>query len=96
MGAADRSRRHGSVWCAALRSRPHPRATSSPPTPTGEFARGSPGAIAEKSRTIPAAIHITETLNKLKKVRRELSQETEAPPPSLSELRCRWSLPGKE
>ena len=37
--------------------------------------QGITRAIAEKSRTIRLPIHITETLNKLKKGQRELSQE---------------------
>ena len=57
--------------------------------------QGITRAIAEKSRTIRLPIHITETLNKLKKGQRELSQEM-ARTPSLSELAKFVDLPEEE
>ena len=57
--------------------------------------QGITRAIAEKSRTIRLPIHITETLNKLKKGQRELSQEM-ARTPSLSELAEFVDLPEEE
>jgi RNA polymerase nonessential primary-like sigma factor len=47
--------------------------------------QGITRAIAEKSRTIRLPIHITETLNKLKKGQRELSQEL-GRTPTITEL----------
>ncbi|MFM7547593.1 MAG: RpoD/SigA family RNA polymerase sigma factor [Cyanobacteriota bacterium] len=68
--------------------------------------QGITRAIAEKSRTIRLPIHITETLNKLKKGQRELSQElgrtptitelalyVELPEEEVKELLCRARLP---
>ncbi|MCT4364484.1 MAG: sigma-70 family RNA polymerase sigma factor, partial [Synechococcaceae cyanobacterium MAG-AL1] len=57
--------------------------------------QGITRAIAEKSRTIRLPIHITETLNKLKKGQRELSQEL-GRTPSLSELAVSVELPEEE
>ena len=57
--------------------------------------QGITRAIAEKSRTIRLPIHITETLNKLKKGQRELSQEM-ARTPTLSELAEFVDLPEEE
>ncbi|MCT0202749.1 RpoD/SigA family RNA polymerase sigma factor [Synechococcus sp. CS-603] len=57
--------------------------------------QGITRAIAEKSRTIRLPIHITETLNKLKKGQRELSQEL-GRTPSLSELAVAVELPEEE
>ena len=68
--------------------------------------QGITRAIAEKSRTIRLPIHITETLNKLKKGQRELSQElgrtptvtelaefVELPEPEVKDLLCRARQP---
>ncbi|MFM8968374.1 MAG: RpoD/SigA family RNA polymerase sigma factor, partial [Vulcanococcus sp.] len=68
--------------------------------------QGITRAIAEKSRTIRLPIHITETLNKLKKGQRELSQElgrtptvtelaeyVELPEEEVKDLLCRASQP---
>jgi RNA polymerase nonessential primary-like sigma factor len=68
--------------------------------------QGITRAIAEKSRTIRLPIHITETLNKLKKGQRELSQElgrtptitelagfVELPEEEVKDLLCRARLP---
>jgi RNA polymerase nonessential primary-like sigma factor len=52
-------------------------------------------AIAEKSRTIRLPIHITETLNKLKKGQRELSQEL-GRTPTVTELAVAVDLPEDE
>ena len=57
--------------------------------------QGITRAIAEKSRTIRLPIHITETLNKLKKGQRELSQEL-GRTPTLSELAVAVELPEEE
>ena len=57
--------------------------------------QGITRAIAEKSRTIRLPIHITETLNKLKKGQRELSQEL-GRTPTLSELAESVELPEEE
>ncbi len=57
--------------------------------------QGITRAIAEKSRTIRLPIHITETLNKLKKGQRELSQEL-GRTPTVSELAVAVELPEDE
>ena len=57
--------------------------------------QGITRAIAEKSRSIRLPIHITETLNKLKKGQRELSQEL-GRTPTLSELALAVELPEEE
>ncbi|QNI71182.1 RpoD/SigA family RNA polymerase sigma factor [Cyanobium sp. NS01] len=57
--------------------------------------QGITRAIAEKSRTIRLPIHITETLNKLKKGQRELSQEL-GRTPTVSELAVFVELPEEE
>ena len=57
--------------------------------------QGITRAIAEKSRTIRLPIHITETLNKLKKGQRELSQEL-GRTPTVSELAEFIELPEPE
>ena len=57
--------------------------------------QGITRAIAEKSRTIRLPIHITETLNKLKKGQRELSQEL-GRTPTVSELAEFLDLPEPE
>ena len=57
--------------------------------------QGITRAIAEKSRTIRLPIHITETLNKLKKGQRELSQEL-GRTPTVSELAQFVELPEEE
>ena len=57
--------------------------------------QGITRAIAEKSRTIRLPIHITETLNKLKKGQRELSQEL-GRTPTLGELAQAVELPEEE
>ena len=57
--------------------------------------QGITRAIAEKSRTIRLPIHITETLNKLKKGQRELSQEL-GRTPTVSELAMAVELPEEE
>ena len=57
--------------------------------------QGITRAIAEKSRTIRLPIHITETLNKLKKGQRELSQEL-GRTPTLNELALAVELPEEE
>ncbi|MCP9930370.1 RpoD/SigA family RNA polymerase sigma factor [Cyanobium sp. AMD-g] len=57
--------------------------------------QGITRAIAEKSRTIRLPIHITETLNKLKKGQRELSQEL-GRTPTLSELAVAVELPEED
>ena len=57
--------------------------------------QGITRAIAEKSRTIRLPIHITETLNKLKKGQRELSQEL-GRTPTVSELAEFIELPEHE
>ncbi len=57
--------------------------------------QGITRAIAEKSRTIRLPIHITETLNKLKKGQRELSQEL-GRTPTVSELADFLELPESE
>jgi RNA polymerase nonessential primary-like sigma factor len=57
--------------------------------------QGITRAIAEKSRTIRLPIHITETLNKLKKGQRELSQEL-GRTPTVSELAVAVELPEEE
>jgi RNA polymerase nonessential primary-like sigma factor len=57
--------------------------------------QGITRAIAEKSRTIRLPIHITETLNKLKKGQRELSQEL-GRTPTVSELALAVELPEEE
>ncbi len=57
--------------------------------------QGITRAIAEKSRTIRLPIHITETLNKLKKGQRELSQEL-GRTPTVGELAVAVELPEEE
>jgi len=57
--------------------------------------QGITRAIAEKSRTIRLPIHITETLNKLKKGQRELSQEL-GRTPTVTELAEFVELPEDE
>jgi len=57
--------------------------------------QGITRAIAEKSRAIRLPIHITETLNKLKKGQRELSQEL-GRTPSVTELATFVELPEEE
>ena len=57
--------------------------------------QGITRAIAEKSRTIRLPIHITETLNKLKKGQRELSQEL-GRTPTVGELADFLELPEPE
>ena len=57
--------------------------------------QGITRAIAEKSRTIRLPIHITETLNKLKKGQRELSQEL-GRTPTVTELAAFVELPEEE
>jgi RNA polymerase nonessential primary-like sigma factor len=57
--------------------------------------QGITRAIAEKSRTIRLPIHITETLNKLKKGQRELSQEL-GRTPTVTELATFVELPEEE
>ena len=57
--------------------------------------QGITRAIAEKSRTIHLPIHITETLNKLKKGQRELSQEL-GRTPTVTELAEFVELPEEE
>ena len=57
--------------------------------------QGITRAIAEKSRTIRLPIHITETLNKLKKGQRELSQEL-GRTPTVTELAGYVELPEEE
>jgi RNA polymerase nonessential primary-like sigma factor len=57
--------------------------------------QGITRAIAEKSRSIRLPIHITETLTKLKKGQRELSQEL-GRTPTLSELALAVELPEEE
>ena len=57
--------------------------------------QGITRAIAEKSRTIRLPIHITETLNKLKKGQRELSQEL-GRTPTVTELAIYVELPEEE
>ena len=57
--------------------------------------QGITRAIAEKSRTIRLPIHITETLNKLKKGQRDLSQLL-GRTPTLSELAEAVELPEEE
>jgi len=57
--------------------------------------QGITRAIAEKSRTIRLPIHITETLNKLKKGQRELSQ-TLGRTPTVTELAEFVELPEEE
>jgi RNA polymerase nonessential primary-like sigma factor len=57
--------------------------------------QGITRAIAEKSRTIRLPIHITETLNKLKKGQRELSQEL-GRTPTVTELATYVELPEEE
>jgi RNA polymerase nonessential primary-like sigma factor len=57
--------------------------------------QGITRAIAEKSRTIRLPIHITETLNKLKKAQRELSQEL-GRTPTVGELAVAAELPEEE
>jgi RNA polymerase nonessential primary-like sigma factor len=57
--------------------------------------QGITRAIAEKSRTIRLPIHITETLNKLKKGQRELSQEL-GRTPTVTELAVYVELPEEE
>lgn len=57
--------------------------------------QGITRAIAEKSRTIRLPIHITETLNKLKKGQRELSQEL-GRTPTVTELADYVELPEEE
>jgi RNA polymerase nonessential primary-like sigma factor len=57
--------------------------------------QGITRAIAEKSRTIRLPIHITETLNKLKKGQRELSQEL-GRTPTVTELAAYVELPEEE
>ena len=57
--------------------------------------QGITRAIAEKSRTIRLPIHITETLNKLKKGQRELSQEL-GRTPTVTELALAVDLPEEE
>jgi RNA polymerase nonessential primary-like sigma factor len=57
--------------------------------------QGITRAIAEKSRTIRLPIHITETLNKLKKGQRELSQDL-GRTPTVTELASYVDLPEEE
>jgi len=57
--------------------------------------QGITRAIAEKSRSIRLPIHITETLNKLKKAQRELSQEL-GRTPTVAELAVAVELPEEE
>ena len=57
--------------------------------------QGITRAIAEKSRTIRLPIHITETLNKLKKGQRELSQVL-GRTPTITELATAVELPEEE
>jgi RNA polymerase nonessential primary-like sigma factor len=57
--------------------------------------QGITRAIAEKSRTIRLPIHITETLNKLKKGQRELSQDL-GRTPTITELAEAVDLPEEE
>ncbi|MFN7871870.1 MAG: sigma-70 family RNA polymerase sigma factor, partial [Cyanobacteriota bacterium] len=57
--------------------------------------QGITRAIAEKSRSIRLPIHITETLNKLKKAQRELSQEL-GRTPTVCELAVAVELPEEE
>ncbi|MEB3265552.1 MAG: RpoD/SigA family RNA polymerase sigma factor, partial [Cyanobacteriota bacterium] len=57
--------------------------------------QGITRAIAEKSRTIRLPIHITETLNKLKKGQRDLSQEL-GRTPTVTELAVHVELPEEE
>jgi len=57
--------------------------------------QGITRAIAEKSRTIRLPIHITETLNKLKKGQRELSQDL-GRTPTVTELAEYVELPEEE
>jgi RNA polymerase nonessential primary-like sigma factor len=57
--------------------------------------QGITRAIAEKSRTIRLPIHITETLNKLKKGQRDLSQEL-GRTPTVTELALHVELPEDE
>jgi RNA polymerase nonessential primary-like sigma factor len=57
--------------------------------------QGITRAIAEKSRSIRLPIHITETLNKLKKGQRELSQEL-GRTPTVTELAAAVELPEEE
>ncbi len=57
--------------------------------------QGITRAIAEKSRTIRLPIHITETLNKLKKAQRDLSQEL-GRTPTVGELAVAAELPEEE
>jgi RNA polymerase nonessential primary-like sigma factor len=57
--------------------------------------QGITRAIAEKSRTIRLPIHITETLNKLKKGQRELSQEL-GRTPTVTELAEFVELPEED
>ncbi len=57
--------------------------------------QGITRAIAEKSRTIRLPIHITETLNKLKKGQRELSQDL-GRTPTVTELALYVELPEEE
>ena len=57
--------------------------------------QGITRAIAEKSRAIRLPIHITETLNKLKKGQRELSQEL-GRTPTVGELAAFVELPEEE
>jgi RNA polymerase nonessential primary-like sigma factor len=57
--------------------------------------QGITRAIAEKSRTIRLPIHITETLNKLKKGQRELSQDL-GRTPTITELAGYLELPEEE
>jgi RNA polymerase nonessential primary-like sigma factor len=61
----------------------------------GTIGLGITRAIAEKSRTIRLPIHITETLNKLKKGQRELSQDL-GRTPTVTELACYLELPEEE
>ncbi|MFN9693572.1 MAG: RpoD/SigA family RNA polymerase sigma factor [Synechococcaceae cyanobacterium] len=57
--------------------------------------QGITRAIAEKSRAIRLPIHITESLNKLKKGQRELSQDL-GRTPTLSELALAVEMPEEE
>ena len=57
--------------------------------------QGITRAIAEKSRSIRLPIHITETLNKLKKGQRELSQDL-GRTPTVTELALHVDLPEDE
>jgi RNA polymerase nonessential primary-like sigma factor len=57
--------------------------------------QGITRAIAEKSRSIRLPIHITESLNKLKKGQRELSQEL-GRTPTISELALAVDMPEDE